>query len=216
MLRIIFFINLMWLSACFSPSLAPVEELRPQFAMNHPEHYHIVRQGDTLFAIAFLYNQNTEDLEKINHLSKPYVLKVGQRLQLRRGERALPVRKLEFFKPWSKWVWPTPTSQFKAFKQNKGITIPGQYQQPIYAAASGVVAYAGQGIPGYGNLILIKHSNHLLTAYAYNANISVVEGQRVKKGQIIAKMGYMKQHMAALHFEIRFQGQAQDPMRYFR
>lgn len=213
MLRIIFFTNLLLLSACFSSSRAPVEELRPQFAMNHPQQYHLVRAGDTLYAIAFLYNLNTEDLAHLNHLVHPYMLKVGQRLTLNAPLQPQFSKTLTV-KPWSKWFWPTATNRVKVLHQHKGITIRGRYQQPIYAASSGVVAYAGQGIPGYGNLILIKHSNHLLSAYAYNANLFVVVGQSVAKGQKIAQMGYMNKHVAALHFEIRLQGQAQDPLRY--
>jgi lipoprotein NlpD len=221
MLRIIFFVNTLFLAGCFSSVQAPVEELRPQYSRYQTERFHTVTAGDTLYSIAFLHDQNTVELARINHLVPPYILKVGQRLWLSSSSvgqgyarQAKPVyRKLS-----SKWYWPARGQLFKSNWQNqiaqKGINIKGQYNQGIYAAQSGIVAYAGSGLPGYGNLILIMHPDHLISAYAYNAKILVREGQKVYRGQVIAKMGYMDKSIAALHFEIRHRGQAQNPLNY--
>ena len=97
--------------------------------------------------------------------------------------------------------------------KNKGIDIGGQAGQQILAAGAGKVMYAGS-VRGYGNLVIVRHSNSLLSAYAHNQNILVKEGQSVKKGQLIAEMGNSDSDATKLHFEIRQQGKPVDPARY--
>ena len=98
--------------------------------------------------------------------------------------------------------------------KNKGIDIVGKAGDPVWAAADGRVVYAGAGLRGYGNLIILKHSNQFLTAYAHNQVLLVREDQSVKKGQKIAEMGNSDAEQVKLHFEIRKQGKPVDPMKF--
>ncbi|MFV1872851.1 MAG: peptidoglycan DD-metalloendopeptidase family protein [Oleiphilus sp.] len=97
---------------------------------------------------------------------------------------------------------------------NKGIDISGQIGDPIFAAADGEVVYAGNGLLGYGNLVIINHNEHYLSAYAHNRKILVKEGQIIKIGQKIAEMGSSESQQTKLHFEIRRDGQPVDPLKY--
>jgi lipoprotein NlpD len=97
---------------------------------------------------------------------------------------------------------------------NKGIDISGQIGDSIFAAADGEVVYAGNGLLGYGNLVIINHNEHYLSAYAHNRNILVKEGQIIKIGQKIAEMGSSESQQTKLHFEIRRDGQPVDPLQY--
>ncbi|PVX41327.1 murein DD-endopeptidase MepM/ murein hydrolase activator NlpD [Pasteurella langaaensis DSM 22999] len=117
-----------------------------------------------------------------------------------------------------KWQWPTTGKVVQGFSSvdggNKGIDISGSKGQPIYAAAPGRVVYAGNALRGYGNLIIIKHDNNFLSAYAHNDSISVSDQQEVRAGQQIGKMGSTGTTSTKLHFEIRYQGKSVDPTRY--
>lgn len=114
----------------------------------------------------------------------------------------------------SQWIWPAKgkvVNYFSGF--NKGINISGHLGEPIYAAQGGKVVYCGSGLRGYGNLIIIKHNQTYLSAYAYNRQLFVKEGQWVKQGQKIADMGENSgSGKAMLHFEIRRAGKPIDPM----
>lgn len=96
----------------------------------------------------------------------------------------------------------------------KGIQIGGQLGQAVLAASRGEVVYSGSGLPGYGRLIILKHSNSLLSAYGFLGSILVKEGDIVDTGQPIAEMGASSESRPALHFEIRFNGDPIDPLRY--
>ena len=116
------------------------------------------------------------------------------------------------------WFWPTQgnvISRFSAAKTGyKGIDIDGVFGQSVVAAGDGSVVYAGSGLRGYGELIIIKHSDQFLSAYAHNSRLRVKEGQWVKAGQLIANMGSTGTDSVKLHFEIRLKGQPVDPIRY--
>ena len=114
------------------------------------------------------------------------------------------------------WIWPAQGSLIAGFDEakNKGLDIGGKVGEPIIAAADGRVVYAGAGLRGYGNLIILKHNNTYLTAYAHNQTLLVKEDQSVQKGQKIAEMGNSDADRAKLHFEIRRQGKPVDPARY--
>jgi len=114
------------------------------------------------------------------------------------------------------WNWPAEGKVIANFddNKNKGIDISGKMGQDIYSAAAGTVMYAGSGIRGYGNLVIIKHSNNLLSAYAHNKTILVKEKQIISKGQKIAEMGNSDSDVVSLHFEIRQQGKPVDPMKF--
>ena len=113
------------------------------------------------------------------------------------------------------WMWPAEGKQVGSFDQGKkGIDISGKAGQTVVAAAGGKVMYAGSGIRGYGNLVIIKHTSNLLSAYAHNKTILVKEGQTVSKGQKIAEMGNSDSDSVKLHFEIRQQGKPVDPSKF--
>jgi lipoprotein NlpD len=114
------------------------------------------------------------------------------------------------------WMWPSDGKIVATFDEgkNKGIDIAGKPGQQVMAAGAGKVMYAGSGIRGYGNLVIVKHSNSLLSAYAHNRSIVVKEGQNVNKGQVIAEMGDSDADSVKLHFEIRQQGKPVDPSRF--
>lgn len=114
------------------------------------------------------------------------------------------------------WMWPSDGRIIATFDEgkNKGIDIAGRLGQQVMAAGAGKVMYAGSGIRGYGNLVIVKHSNSLLSAYAHNRSILVKEGQNVAKGQAIAEMGNSDADTVKLHFEIRQQGKPVDPSKF--
>lgn len=114
------------------------------------------------------------------------------------------------------WIWPAQGSLIAGFDEakNKGLDISGKAGDAVLAAADGRVVYAGAGLRGYGNLIILKHNNTYLTAYAHNQALLVKEDQSVQKGQKIAEMGNSDADRVKLHFEIRRQGKPVDPARY--
>lgn len=114
------------------------------------------------------------------------------------------------------WIWPTPGAVLAGFDdaKNKGLDLGGKVGDPVYAVGDGRVVYSGSGLRGYGNLIILKHNNTYLSAYAHNQALLVKEDQTVRKGQKIAEMGSSDTDKVKLHFEIRRLGKPVDPMRY--
>lgn len=112
-------------------------------------------------------------------------------------------------------VWPTNGTVVRRFdgSNSKGIDIAGSAGTPVVAAAAGTVVYAGNGLRGYGNLLILKHNADYLTAYAHNRVLLVKEGQSVTQGEKIAEMGDSDTDRAMLHFELRYQGRSIDPSR---
>lgn len=113
------------------------------------------------------------------------------------------------------WAWPANGPVMTPFddSRSKGLAIGGKAGDPVLAAADGRVVYAGSGLRGYGNLVIVKHNNTYLTAYAHNQTLLVKEDQLVRKGQKIAEMGSSDAERVQLHFEIRRQGKPVDPAR---
>lgn len=111
------------------------------------------------------------------------------------------------------WIWPASGTVATAFDEgkNKGLAITGKAGDPVLAAADGRVVYAGSGLRGYGNLVIVKHNATYLTAYAHNQTLLVKEDQAVRRGQKIAEMGSSDADRVQLHFEIRRQGKPIDP-----
>lgn len=115
------------------------------------------------------------------------------------------------------WMWPADGQILKRYNDNdasKGLDIGGTRGQPVRATANGRVVYQGSGLRGYGQLIIVKHSDEFLSAYAHNDRIYVKEGEVVKRGQKIADMGSTGTDRVKLHFEIRRQGTPIDPLKY--
>lgn len=116
------------------------------------------------------------------------------------------------------WVWPARGTIIGRFSDqgsvNKGVDLSGKRGEPVFAAADGTVVYSGPGIVGYGNLIIIKHNDIYLSAYAHNSRLLVQEGNSVKAGQVIAEIGSSGTQRDKLHFEIRKYGRPVDPLIY--
>lgn len=216
------------LVACGSrDTLAPVVE--PGFSIfNKNASKHIVKKGETLYSIAFKYDLDYLYLARINRINSPYNLAVGQVLILKAkySNRKLYTRHVlhrSVMKPktgsykTAKWIWPARgkiSSYFAPRMGNKGINISGRKGDKIYASASGVVAFAGNGLANYGNLIIIKHNDNYLTAYGNNARNLVKEGTYVHSGQVIAEMGIIDHRYYGLHFEMRKRGTPVNPKLY--
>jgi lipoprotein NlpD len=111
-----------------------------------------------------------------------------------------------------KWTWPTDPKSAPRPVPGGGVLLPGQVGQDVRAASSGRVVYIGSGLRGYGNLIIIKHGENMLSAYAHNRETLVNEGQEVTLGQVIAHMGEGAPNKPVLYFEIRRNGKPVDPM----
>jgi lipoprotein NlpD len=116
----------------------------------------------------------------------------------------------------SAWLWPASGPVIETFDEanNKGVDIAGNPGDPVVASAAGKVVYSGSGLRGYGRLVIIKHNDDYLTAYAHNQNLLVKEGDDVTRGQRIAELGSSDADRPKLHFEIRRQGRPVDPMQY--
>ncbi len=114
------------------------------------------------------------------------------------------------------WIWPAAGRVLAGFSEatNKGVDILGKVGDPVFASASGRVVYSGTGLRGYGKLVIIKHNQTYLSAYAHNSNLLVKEGQNVVRGQKIAEIGNTDSSQAKLHFEIRRLGKPVDPLKF--
>ena len=205
--------------------------------------YYTVQKGDTLTRIALDNGQSWRDLMAWNNLPNANLLEVGQVLRVVPpgasveprgvvvqpiGSRAEPVISPQPATPAPasaspaanaaglNFSWPASGRVIGGFDEalNKGLDIVGQAGDPILAAADGQVVYAGSGLRGYGNLIILKHNNTYLTAYAHNQALLVKEDQAVRKGQKIAEMGNTDSDRVKLHFEIRRQGKPVNPANY--
>jgi lipoprotein NlpD len=194
---------------------------------------HIVRKGETLFSIAWRYGKNAEDLARWNRLGNGSLIYPGQVLRLygpvaSRGRTASsssstkpaqskPLPSIPAL-PAPDWSWPTSGQINIDFGAKPGtgtgVLINGRHGQPIYAAASGRVIYAGSGLIGYGKLIILKHNDTYLSAYGYNATLLVKEGDDIRQGQKIATMGEGPERKPRLHFEIRRNGKPVNPRQY--
>jgi lipoprotein NlpD len=129
---------------------------------------------------------------------------------------AVPESKPPLPVPSSDWIWPVNGRVIEKFdeKRNKGIGIAGREGDPVVASADGQVVYSGSGLRGYGNLVILKHNDDFISAYAHNRQILVKQGQMVKRGQRIAEVGRSDATQPKLHFEIRRQGKPVDPLAY--
>ncbi len=201
-----------------------------------------VQRGDTLYGIAFRNGVDVNDLARWNGLGAPYTIYPGQTLKLYPGSskptttpprstagtttRPMPppapvTRPAPAPAPANSgfaWRWPAEGHLIGRFvggdATKQGIDIAGSSGQAVRAAADGVVVYSGAGLVGYGELIIIKHSEQWLSAYGHNRKRLVNEGQNVKAGQQIAEMGSTGAAREMLHFEIRHNGKPVDPLQY--
>jgi lipoprotein NlpD len=133
-------------------------------------------------------------------------------------EKEVAEAKADAVDPPIKLSWPAKGKVVEEFSEgkNKGIDIAGKLGEPIQAASDGKVVYAGNSLRGYGNLVIVKHDNTYLTAYAHNRSLLVKEGDSVRKGQRIAEMGDSDANMVKLHFEVRANGKPVNPMQFLQ
>ena len=221
------------LAGCASKTPAPVSDMSR--GGGPTAETYVVRPGDTLYKIAQANNTDVNTLIRLNGISNPSQLSVGQTLRLK-GEPGqplpstpqatpLPVEPVAPVAPAApvrasdanviSWGWPASGTIIQSFNNNtKGIDIAGAVGDPVLAAASGKVMYAGNGVRGLGNLILLGHSNGFITAYAHNQSLLVKTGQQVEKGSKIATIGQTDTTSPRLHFEIRRSGTPVNPMSY--
>ena len=197
--------------------------------------YYTVKPGDTLIRIALESGQGHRDIARWNALENPNKIEVGQVLRVVPpvSEESVVAKPVASSKVSSTPLQsqsaaknePAPAAAaapakgtvvaaFDESKNRKGVDIGGAAGDPVLAAAEGKVVYAGAGLRGYGNLIILKHNNTYLTAYAHNQSLSVKEDQTVKKGQKIAEMGNSDADSVKLHFEVRKLGKPVDPAQY--
>jgi len=202
-----------------------------------------VRSGDTLYSIAWHLDRDYKDIAALNGIRSPYSIYSGQILQLTGRPQKASKSRLSIknsaphtssrqvksskvsssaSKTQSKksvqWKWPVNGKLISRFSSegvgNKGLDIHGKRGDPVRTSAKGVVVYRGDALLGYGKIIIIKHNEQYLSAYAHNSEIVVNEGQWVKAGQLIAKIGSSGTDRNKLHFEIRREGIPVDPLRY--
>jgi lipoprotein NlpD len=203
--------------------------------------YYTVKPGDTLIRIGMDNGQSWRDILRWNKLDNPNLIETGQVLRV-----APPAPDVAVARPAISpaaapasapgasapaplpvpsaaedaisFQWPARGNLISGFDEskNKGLDIGGKVGDPVLAAADGRVVYAGAGLRGYGNLIILKHNNTYLTAYAHNQTLLVKEDQAIKRGQKIAEMGNSDADQVKLHFEIRRQGKPVDPAKYLQ
>lgn len=206
-------------------------------AGNYSGPVYTVKRGDTLYRISRMTGSSVGELARLNGISAPYTLEVGQKLRVKgsSGSSSKKTAVAKTSKPRSSstssvakvaappvgskcWRWPTTGKVIVPFSDsdggNKGIDIAGKRGQPIYASAAGTVVYVGNQLRGYGNLVMIKHNEEYITAYAHNETTLVNTSQKVAAGQKIATMGSSGSDSVNLHFQIRYRANAIDPQRY--
>ena len=206
---------------------------------------HTVKEGDTLYSIAYQYDIDFRTLASSNDLSPPYVIYTGRELSL--GQSNIPAGELLNNSPITagtlvsdnsvartnagsrgggvlrrslssktvndiNWNWPYKASVLRGFSaESKGLDISGRLGDDVFAAASGEVVYAGQGVQGSGNLVIVRHTERYLSAYAHNSVMLVSVGAQIQGGDKIAEIGENLDGDAMLHFEIREDGRSIDP-----
>ncbi len=211
-----------------------------------PPGYYRVKRGDTLARIGLDNGQSPRDLAQWNNIANPNLIEVGDLILVKpppgskAAVRPVPkpatnadapkadVPKLDNAKadspskeivaePGIRLSWPAKGKVSEDFSEKtKGIDIAGKLGEPVTAASEGSVVYAGNSLRGYGNLVIIKHDNTYLTAYAHNRVLSVKEGDTVKRGQKIAEMGDTDTNSVKLHFELRVNGKPVNPTPYLQ
>lgn len=210
-------IRILWLGivACLLASCASTPQAPATYT---------VRKGDTLYSIATRYGLDYRDIARWNGIGGDYRIYVGQKLRLSPGGSSKnasvtkkPPPAAAAAKPTGPpvpWQWPTQGKFTRTQRPNggQGLTIEGRLHQSIRAAGPGRIVYTGSGLLGYGQLLIIKHTETYLSAYAHTASMLVKEGDVVSGGQAVATMGANAQGQPMLYFEIRVHGKPVDPL----
>lgn len=246
---ILVFIGMFALAGCQSAYQSPVADIdEPRFLDS--DRIHRVNEGETLYAIAWIYDLDFMHIARVNNLVSPYnvipgqILNVDPRAETSSGvqnqvqiqARSTPTTSTAENTTQSRqnrpaqvnpvvvgqraliWGWPAQGNIVGEFSEvgveNKGVNIAGQKGDPVMAAADGEVVYSGSGLLRYGDLLIIKHNDRFLTAYAHNNALLVSEGDKVSRGQRIAELGSTGVDRDMLHFEIRLEGKPVNPINY--
>ncbi len=198
--------------------------------------WYTVKTSDTLYSIAWRYGLDYKELARWNGIDIAAPIHPGQRLRLLRPAGTTTAGRAPASQPAEpearsatnrrpaadgadpgRWMWPTGGKLLSSFLASdisrRGIDIGGTLGQDVRAVAEGRVVYSGNGLAGYGNLIIIKHSDTYLSAYAHCQERLVQEGNTVKAGTVVARMG-QKDNTPKLYFEIRRDGKPVDPLKY--
>ena len=192
---------------------------------------YVVKPQDTVYSIAWRYGLDFRDLARWNNIGSDFRIAVGQTLTLAPNRSSAPARSRSptaarpppssqpSIRPapgvtGQAWDWPTDRPGAPRPVPSGGILLSGQLGQDVRAAAAGRVVYSGTGIRGYGNLIIIKHGENLLSAYAHNRESLVRDGQEVSEGEVIGHMGEGAPGKPVLYFEIRRNGKPIDPLSF--
>lgn len=210
--------------------------------VNSSQRSYTVQPGDTIYSIAWKFAKNYRQLAAYNHLTAPYTVTPGQRLRLNpKSNEPTPVVKASSLKTavpvavakteapatpvtptpvggTGQWSWPVKGTIIESFGQgaNKGIDIAVPVGTEVKAVDGGSVVYAGSNLHGYGQLVIVKHSSNLMTAYAHNSKLLVKEGGTVTQGQVIALSGDSEAPRAMLHFEVRQAGRPVNPLTFLK
>lgn len=215
-----------------SPSSGPKIITNAQGVPN----YHVVVRGDTVSQIASRYNLNYRQVGALNGLDSQYTIYSGQYLKLWQGNEGSTNNNVSASNnnsnnnygnapvdnnyqasanATSGYGYPSPNQVVRNFDEatgNMGMWFGGQVGDPVYASKEGTVMYSGNGLPEYGNLVMIRHNDDYITAYAHNSQLLVSEGDVVKRGQQVASMGENGQtNQVGLEFQVRLSGNPIDP-----
>jgi len=195
---------------------------------------YVVRPSDTLYSIAWQVGKDYQTLASWNGIARPYTIFVGQRIKLRpnktpkkskiikkkinkpkQNQRVIGITSNKYKKTLKlKWQWPIKVRQLENERSHTSVTLIGELRELVRSGESGKVVYAGNGLKGYGNLLIIKHNEEFLSAYGFNKRLLVKEGAFVKKGQAIAEIGLDSKKRPVLFFEIRRKGKPISVTRY--
>ena len=222
------------LIGCMGDPIVPVSDLTSQKGRYVTR---IVQDGETLYMIAWEAGLDYRQLAEWNKLSSPYSLKAGSRLRLtgpltlsKSKQKQTDVDEIEDANPAISsgdtidirkqtsvilWAWPAKGKVIKQFNRERGsngIDIAGMIGAEVKAAYDGLVVYAGSGLRGYGELIIVQHNDVYLSAYAHNSRLLVNEGEAVRRGEVIAELGSTATKSPRLHFEIRRNGKPINPL----
>jgi lipoprotein NlpD len=216
---------------CANPGRPPVVERSPVFGAR-PEHY-LVQAGDTLYSIAWRFELDFAGLARANGLRKPFTIYPGQKLRMKvqlagatvrhapgspkhepaaRRKSMASTAKPATYPDKLRWSWPVSAAVARDYgASSKGMDYRLKAGDRVRAAAAGEVVYAGNGLGGYEHLVIIKHSEHYLSAYSLNTTSGVREGQRIKASAKLADIPLRGRDALVMHFEIRKDGEAVDP-----
>ena len=183
--------------------------------------YYRVARGDTLTKIARQHGQSVNEIMRANNMTNPNRIKVGQMLRVKGGSTTPPPATVQPARQTTaqsvpaprgiRLIWPAAGTHRKGtVSHSQGVFISGTEGEAIKAAAAGTVMYAGNGLRGYGNMVIVSHDANFISVYAHNKSLNVKEGQSVKQGQTIAAMGNTDTTATQLYFELRYNGKAVD------